>query len=181
MIWIVTSDVAGDEGERAARLQYIKNVTGDKNISWNKCLFPYVNFDFYYCVTNDGINGIFITGHINKVICFCYIKHIVTHNFVVANTCVIRKNEDKKILKDMRSIDTNACLYYAKQTLEHIPTVFPIYSAYIKDVGNFGFKTSKSERLLYQHRNQGLMKAIERGFNLVTLEDAGEVFANEKT
>ena len=173
--------MAGDAGEREARLQYIKDVTGDRNILWNQCLFPDANFDFYYCVTNDGINGIFITGHINQVLRFCYKKHIVTHNFVVANTCVCRKNVDKEILKDMLAMDANACLYYAKQTLERIPTASPIYSAYIKDVGRFGFKTSKSERLLYQHRNQGLMKAIERGFDLVTLEDAGEVFANEKT
>ena len=169
MLWIVSAGIDGSIVERKARLQFIKDVSGDYRVNWEKRTLPFV-CDFFMCETDDGINGAFFTAHNYEVYYFCCCPWIANKDFVVANTCIIQK-ADKKILQAMRGINDKAKLFFAKQTLEILNGIKLIYTNSIDEVGNFGFLTSKSERILYRNRKKGIWEAVQNAFNLVTLED----------
>lgn len=169
MVWIVSAEIAGSRAERKARLQYIKDVTGDKTVSWEKHRLG--NREFYRCVSNDEINGVFVTAHNDIVFALSTLPGIANKDFIVANTCIWIKDLDKRMLQIMREINSTAQLFYAKQTLEFLNGVKMVYSNSINDMGTFGFLTSKSERILYRNRKKGLMEAICSAFDLVTIEE----------
>ena len=85
---------------------------------------------------------------------------------MVANTCKLVVDLDKKLLQQMQSFNGSAQLYYAKQEREVIAGR-EYDSNVIRDIGVFGFKTSKSERILYRNREKDFMEAIRIAFDRV--------------
>lgn len=170
MVWIVSADVIGNDEEKKARLQFVEDVTGDKSILWEK--FVLRGIEFYYCRTNDGVKGVFITAHNNAVRLLCtFLPGIELNDFVVANTCVWENDFDKKILQILLKKNHTTRLYYAKQETKFTDVIRIRQIVAIDYVGLFGFMTSKSERILYRNREKGLMKAVQRAFDLVNLDE----------
>ena len=175
MLWAVSKEIVDSKEELLARLQYIKDVSGDNTASWRTIRYK-GKILYYWCETSEGINGAFVSGHNRSVYNFCFMREMLTAEFLVANTCIWIPGYDKKILKQLRSNGKDKQLWYAKQTSN--PNAVSVGKRYIKieDLGDFGFKTSKSERFLYRNRNKGLMRAIKCSFELVESEGEG---ANE--
>lgn len=166
MLWIVESSLIGTEMEKKARLDFIKEVTGDKRVSWQKLSSFYFWFDYYYCTSDDGIDGVFITAHNYNVRAICNWKGIASKDVVVANTCVYVENLDKIIFEGLVKKNPTVKLYYAKQETDKNGE----RTNTISDVGNFGFMTSKSERILFLNRSKGITEGINKGFDLVELD-----------
>lgn len=166
MIWIVSAGIDENVEERRARLQYIKAVSGDKYVSWEKKqgMSPKGFFEYYQCITKDGINGTFITAHNNIVAILCGQWNVAQSEFVVANTCKIVAGFEQFVLQLLQRQNVSAQLYYAKQEKEEIHGAeYDINTA--RYIGNFGFKTSKSERILYRNKEKGLVEAIKKAFD----------------
>ena len=152
-----------------ARLQYIQAVTDapvtawmttQKNRAFSKPLF--------YCVSNDELNGTFITAHIGEVQRLCSVQEIAMSDFVIANTCIWEKSSNKQILYYMMNINKKAVLWFSKQTLSLEENYNLRQSTLLSNVGTFGFNTSLSERLLFSNRHKGFMKAVSFAFDKVS-------------
>lgn len=172
MVWIVSAGIDENVQERKARLQYIKEVSGDRYISWEKKQLVSLlgNIEYYQCTTKEGVNGTFITAHNYIVAILCGRMCVENSEFVVANTCKIEENFHKKILRLLQRINSSAQLYYAKQEKEVINGI-ERDSNIINNIGNFGFKTSKSERILYRKKDKGLIEAIRNSFDYIVEEE----------
>ena len=59
-------------------------------------------------------------------------------------------------------------LWYAKQDVEMTEDHIFRRTNTIRNVGTFGFMTSKSERLMYRNRSKGFMKALELSYDKVS-------------
>ena len=171
MKWIVSSDpqIFVNRAHMLARLQYIQAVTDapvtawmttQKNRAFSKPLF--------YCVSNDELNGTFITAHIGEVQRLCSVQDIAMSDFVIANTCIWEKSSNKQILYCMMNINKKAELWFSKQALEVEENYNLRQSTLLSYVGEFGFNTSLSERLLFSNRRKGFMKAVFLAFNKVS-------------
>ena len=172
MIWIVSAGIDENVEERRARLQFIKEVSGDKYISWEKKhgISPRGFFEYYQCATKDGINGTFITAHNNIVAILCGQSNVTQGELVVANTCKIVAGFEQFVLQLLQRQNVSAQLYYAKQDKEVVRgTEYDTNTA--SYIGNFGFKTSKSERILYRNKENGLVEAIKKAFDYIINED----------
>ena len=171
MKWIVSSDpkVFVDAAHMQARLQYIHSVTDVSVTEWfttqTSSALPRA---FYYCITSDGLNGTFITAHIGEVQRLCSLREIAMGNFVIANTCIWEKTSNKKILYCMMQINKKAELWFSKQALAVEEDYNLRQSTLLSNVGEFGFDTSLSERLLFSNRHKGFMKAVSLAFNKVS-------------
>lgn len=153
----------------SARLQYIHSVTNTAVTEWmptQKSTF--LPKPFFYCMTNDGLNGIFITAHIDEVRRLCSLQEIALSDFVIANTCIWKKSSNKHILYCMMQINNKVELWFSKQTLTVEENYNLRQSTLLNNVGEFGFNSSLSERLLFSNRRKGFMKAVSLAFNKVS-------------
>lgn len=171
MRWIVSSDpkVFEDKANMHARLQYIHSVTGAAVTEWTitqkSTTLPN---SFFYCLTNDGLNGTFITAHIDEVQRLCALQEIAMDDFVIANTCIWKKSLNKQILYCMMQINKKVELWFSKQALAVEDNYQLRQSTMLSSVGEFGFNTSLSERLLFSNRRKGFMEAVPFAFNKVS-------------
>lgn len=166
MLWIIEESLFGTTAERKARLNFIKEISGDKRVSWQKLSWRLLPVDYYYCQTDDGVNGVFITAHmyLGELLFILGMLRPVTRDFFVLNTCKMREGVDEEILSYLMNANSEIQLYFAKQDYD---TESEIYTNFISDVGNFGFMTSKSERIMFFNRGQGVAQAINKGFDMV--------------
>ena len=101
MKWIVSSDprIFVNRAHMSARLQYIQSVTDAPVTDWmitrKNSAFPK---SLFCCMTNDELNGTFITAHIGEVQRLCSVHEIAMSDFVIANTCIWEKSSNKQIL-----------------------------------------------------------------------------------
>ena len=171
MKWIVSSDprIFVNRTHMLARLQYIQSVTDAPVTDWminrKSSAFPR---SLFCCATNDELNGTFITAHIGEVQRLCSLREIAMGNFVIANTCIWEKTSNKKILYCMMQINKKAELWFSKQALAMEEDYNLRQSTLLSNVGEFGFDTSLSERLLFSNRHKGFMKAVSLAFNKVS-------------
>jgi len=167
--WIISTekDIAVDSNQMRARREYIQRVSGVEVSPWIKVNGP-VAKEYFCCMSNDGIDGTSITAHIGDVYNLCSLREICSCKFVVANTCTLRRMLGKEILYRMMSINPEVELFFAKQELSLSSNGLFWQSTTLINVGEFGFRTSKSERLLYRNRDKGLMEAIKKSFNRVS-------------
>lgn len=171
MRWIVSSDpkIFVDRNHMSARLQYIHSVT---NITATEWMTTQKRTDlpktFFYCMTNDGLNGTFITAHIDEVYQLCSLREIALGDFVIANTCIWKKSSNKQILYCMMQINKQIELWFSKQALTVEKNYHLRQSTLLSNVGEFGFNSSLSERLLFSNRRKGFMKAVSIAFNKVS-------------
>ena len=71
MRWIVSAgvDIAVNPAQLQARKEYIEEVTGSLVSTWLPMrINNQLSKEFVCCVSNDGIDGTFITAHIAKYI-----------------------------------------------------------------------------------------------------------------
>lgn len=153
----------------SARLQYIHSVTGSEVTGWNairkSSILPKT---FFYCMSNDGLNGTFITAHVGEVRQLCSLQEIATGDFVIANTCIWEKPLNKQILYRMMKINRKIDLWFSKQSLSVEENYILRQSAMLSKLGEFGFDNSLSERILFSNRRKGFMKAVKIAFNKVS-------------
>ncbi|HCS72835.1 MAG TPA: hypothetical protein DIW17_03050 [Clostridiales bacterium] len=167
MKWIlgINKEIAVNNDQIQARRNYIQCVTGAEVSAWG---FIQVNGPvrkkYLCCMSNDGIDGTFITAHINDVYNLCNCREICTGKFVVANTCIWVSMSHKRLLFQMMSVNRVVELFFAKQELSvDINHTFR-QSTTLTNIGRFGFQTSLSERKLFANRGKGLMEAIRESF-----------------
>ena len=168
MIWIVTKTVCKSQEELEHRHKYIQDVTGARVSPWCEfeCkrlgVFP-AKFGCYKCQSDKGEYGVIITAHINEVTTI--INNIIGDKraIVVANSCEWERGFSKKILDLVNTKNRNSELFFAKQQKDdngHLVN-------YADDIGEFGFKTTLSERKLFRQRQSGLIKAIRIAYDKV--------------
>jgi hypothetical protein len=167
--WIISAgkDIAVDRNQMGARREYIQRVSGVEVSPWIKVNGPAAK-EYFCCMSDDGIDGTFITAHIDDVYNLCSLKEICLGKLVVANTCIWERMSDKQLLFRMMSVNREVELFFAKQELSVENNRILRQTTTLIDIGQFGFQTSKSERLLYRNRDKGLMKAIKMSFNRVS-------------
>lgn len=171
MRWIVgaESDVAVDESQLQARHVFIRDVTGVEVSAWGRIQISVpVPRRFFHCLSNDGIDGIFITAHIFDVQALCSLPEIYNAGSVVANTCIWERLSHKSLLYSLRSKKQDAQLWFAKQGLSIDASHLFRQSTTLNNVGQFGFQTSLSERKLFMHRKKGLVAGIQASFDRVS-------------
>ena len=153
----------------SARLQYIHSVTNTTVTEWmptqKSTVLPR---PLFYCMTNDGLNGTFITAHIDEVRRLCSLQEIALSDFVIANTCIWKKSSNKQILYCMMQINNKVELWFSKQALTVEENYNLRQSTLLSNVGEFGFNSSLSERLLFSNRRKGFMNAVSLAFNKVS-------------
>ena len=161
-------DIMGTEENREARLKFINDITGVVPTPW-KCVKFYNNgTPFLLCNTVDSINGIYITAHNYEVVEICRTRIVLEIDFLVANTCVYRKNLDTDILWFLREKNKNIRLWYAKQEIELTSDHVFRNTNTLREVGTFGFMTSKSDRLMFKNRKKGFEMALQLSFDRVS-------------
>jgi hypothetical protein len=167
VVWIIEKDKnIVDSYNLQARSNYIQNVTGTKVSPWASIQ---VNGQiFIYCTSDDYINGIFITAHIQNVYTLCLLRKIYINKFIVANTCIWERMLPKKILHTMRKFNKNIDLWFSKQDISLECDKIFRHTTTINDIGMFGFKTSLSERKLFKNRKNGLFEAMKMSFDQVS-------------
>lgn len=167
MRWIlgINKEIAVDSDQVRARSHYIQCVTGAEVSAWSLIQVNRpVRKKYLCCMSNDGIDGTFITAHIGDVYNLCSCREICTGKFVVANTCIWVRMSHKRLLFQMMCVNRGVELFFAKQELSvDINRVFR-QSTTLNNIGRFGFQTSLSERKLFANRGKGLMNAIRESF-----------------
>jgi len=169
--WIVSAgkDIAVDGNQLQSRRAYIHDVTNAEVGNWH---YIHVNGkecrDFLRCVSSEGVDGTFITAHIYSVFWLCTLKGIADRQLVVANTCVWTPLAHKRLLLNMMKINPTVELRFAKQALS-IESDWSIrQSVELRNMGTFGFQSSRSERELFRNRRDGFRPAIEKAFERVS-------------
>lgn len=167
MRWIVSAgkDIAVDNSQLAARLDYIRKVTGAETTAWRGMQVMGYGFKhFLCCISNDGINGTFITAHIGEVQVICSLREVAGGELVIANSCIWEKSFDKNILCGMMKVNRNAELWFAKQEVSVEGGHVLRQCTTLNNLGEFGFQTSLSERQLFLKRRAGFMPAVHEAF-----------------
>lgn len=170
MKWLVSasSDIIANKEELNARREYIREVTGVTPSPWTRLYNERGKLCFYICTTKDKLKGLFVTGHIGEIVALSNSNTILNKEFMVANTCMWEQLKDKDILYTMMRQNPKIKLWFARQALsvEYQYSLRPVNI--LSDVGNFGFSTSKSERILFVNRKKGFMSALEKAFDKVS-------------
>lgn len=167
MRWIISTgkDIVVDNSQLEARLNYIRNVTDVEITGWKVMQIKgYTPKKFLYCISNDGINGTFITAHIEEVEVICSLRKVASGDLVIANSCIWEKSLDKHILRDMMRFNRSVELWFAKQEVSVENGYMLRQCTTLNDLGRFGFHTSLSERQLFSKRHNGFMAAVHEAF-----------------
>lgn len=167
MVWILATDkgIAGGVEELAARREFIQSVTVVRVSEWRYLrIGDKLSQRFVCCVSDDGINGIHITAHIDDVFRLCLLNEIWSSSFVIANTCIWKKGSDKKLLWQMLTLNREIELYFAKQELSLDRIGVLHQSVTLNSFGTFGFQTSVSDRELFRNRKKGFVEAMKKAY-----------------
>lgn len=171
MRWIVSAgrDISVNAAQLNARKSYIEDVAFAPVSEWSYFkIRKEPSLCFYCCNSDDGIEGTFITAHINQVQALCTVPKIAQSQLVVANTCIWRRMSHKKILAQLMAYNRNIRLWFAHQELSIDSFRNFRHSTTLINIGQFGFQTSFSERELYWYRKKGLLNAIKKAFQPVS-------------
>lgn len=166
MRWIVSTgkDIYVDNIQLQARLNYIRQVTGAEVTEWRLLKIKGTSKQFLYCISDDGLNGTFITAHIGEVQLICSLYEVACGDFVIANSCIWEKSLDKQILRNMMKINRNVELWFAKQEVSIERGHMLRQCTTLNNLGQFGFQTSLSERQLFAKRRNGFMAAVHEAY-----------------
>ena len=171
MQWYVVpcKDIITSEDHLQARREYIRRTTNTNVSKWKlRRVTGLLPIEVYHCVSKDGVNGSFITAHIDDIRVLCNLPAVYKSEFVVTNTCILVERYHKSLLYSMMRRNRGVELFYAKQEVYIDCCNTMIQTALLEEVGQFGFQTSLSERDLYLNRNKGLVKAIRESFERVS-------------
>lgn len=170
MKWIIGAgrDIIQNEGQLISRSKYIQKVTKAEVTPWKYIQIKGVPQGFYVCMSKEEIDGSFITAHIGDIILLSSINCVADSEFVVANTCIWTPLADKEVLGRLRLINPHIQLWFAKQELSIEGGCQLRQTNLISDVGNFGFPTSRSERVLFAKRKKEFKDALSEAFELIS-------------
>ncbi|WP_195984223.1 hypothetical protein [Clostridium sp. D33t1_170424_F3] len=171
MRWILSADpkIAVDTTQLQARRVFIQDVTCAEVSDWGHMQISVSDsYGFFQCISNDGVDGVFITAHMPDVHFLCNFPQIYNTEFIVANTCIWERLSHKSLLYSLRSKKQDAQLWFAKQELSVDANHLFRQSTTLNNVGQFGFQTSLSERKLFMHRKKGLVNGIQESFDRVS-------------
>lgn len=169
VIWVVSKSVCNSFEELNSRHKYIKEVTKAEVTPWSEssCEYKWLGIkrtcSFYVCKSKKGEYGIIITAHIPEIVAI--FKNLASSKraIIVVNSCEINKGVSSQFLSIVKQKNIYSELFYAHQ--EKHPNGSLVN--YADDVGDFGFRTTLSERMLFRHRNEGIIKAIRGSFQKV--------------
>lgn len=167
MKWIVGSDkdIAVDKSQMLARSEYIRRVTASDVSDWSIIqVNGHKPKEFFYCISNDEVDGTFITAHISDVYQLCSLHEVYGGKLVIANTCILESMADKRLLFSMSRFNQDVELWFAKQELSIDSRRTFRQTTTIINIGQFDFQTSWSERELFKNRKKGLVEAIKKSF-----------------
>jgi hypothetical protein len=166
--WILGAgkEIVVDTNQLNARTTYIRQVTKVDVSHWQPIQVN--DKHFLYCVSNDVIDGVFITAHIDDVFIISTQRQICESSIIIANTCIWGKLAHKKLLHQIYRGNPNLELYFAKQELYIDPMRILRQTTSLLNVGEFGFQTSLSERELFMNRQKGLEEALRQSFERVS-------------
>lgn len=85
---------------------------------------------------------------------------------VVVNSCEIRESAKEECFRIMTKKNSRSEMFFSRQELSE--SGYKIN--YIENAGTFGFRSTISERELFQQRKLGLVKAIRTVYDKVILE-----------
>jgi len=169
--WILDAgeDIAVNTNQINARTEYIHRVTGADVSDWRPIqVNGKRDSRFLCCVSNDVVDGTFITAHIGDVYNLFTLRQVCESKIVIANTCIWKRLAHKELLYLLRKSNPNAELYFAKQELSVDRMQNFRQSATLLNVGQFGFQTSLSERKLFINRQKGFEEALRQSFERVS-------------
>lgn len=148
-----------------ARMNFIKSVTNADVSPWKPLFTNGLVLPFLTCVSNDGVSGLFITAHSNVVYSLCNLLYLTHTNIIVINSCLLIPEQWKQILEFLSKSNPRMELFFAKQ--ETIYFNGPLLAKYvtISNVGEFGFRTSISERDMFRNRKLGIKDSIYVSFD----------------
>ena len=167
MRWIVGSgkDIAVDKNQMIARSEYIRSVTAAEVSAWSIMqVNGLVPSEFFFCTSNDEVDGTFITAHIVDVYKVCSLREVYQGKLVIANTCIFKKLSHKNLLYIMRRFNRDIELWFAEQELSIDNNLIFRQTNTLNKIGQFDFQTSLSERKLFKNRSKGLKEAISESF-----------------
>ena len=167
MRWIIGTgkDIAVDSNQVQARGDFIRTITDAEVSPWGYLRINGQMCEKYLCcASDDGIDGTFLTAHVQDVYELCSLQKVCECKFVVANTCIWDKLAHKQLLYKLMNYNRTIELWFAKQELS-----IDVYrnfrqSTTIKNIGQFEFQTSLSERELFKNRKKGFMEAMRIAF-----------------
>lgn len=171
MKWIVGAgkDIIQSVEQLLARSRYITKITGVDVTHWRSLEIKDSNRKYWMCTSLDERNGSFITAHINDTLLLSSTELVANSEFVVANTCIWDRLSDKRVLNNLMLVNPQVRLWFAKQELAVVGSEHQLReSNLLSMVGNFGFLTSKSERVLFANRNKGFEEALSIAFEPVS-------------
>ena len=161
MIWIVSKALVTSE-ELLLRHQFIQEITGVKVSNWIECNCPSnhkftKSIGYYRCTSVKGEYGVFVTAHMNLEV-QPILQHVLSQKkaLVVINSCAMQKNSRLDCINVVKGKNPHSEIFYVKQELSDAGFLMN----YIEDAGEFGFRSTVSERELFQQRHLGLVKAI---------------------
>ena len=168
MKWILGAgeDIVVDENQLKARTKYIRQVTESDVSNWRRIQMN--GRQFLYCASNDIVDGVFITAHINDVFMLSTLRQVCESKIIIANTCIWERLADKRLLYRLRQINPNSDLYFAKQEIYFDSMQLFRQTTTLLDVGQFKFQSSLSERELFMYRRKGFEEAIKQSFEQVS-------------
>lgn len=82
---------------------------------------------------------------------------------VIINSCAMEEKSKLDCINIIKGKNPNSEIFYAKQELSASGCLMN----YIEDAGEFGFRSTMSERELFQQRRLGLVKAIRTVYEKV--------------
>jgi hypothetical protein len=163
--WILGAgkEIVVDVSQLEARKKYIRSVTGTDVTNWQS--FKMNNRQFLCCISNDTVDGIFITAHINDVYMLSTTMNTIYESrIIIANTCIFEKFADRDLLYLLNRNNHNLELFFAKQELSRDPTNIFRQTTTLLNVGQFDFQSSLSERELFMNRRKGFEEALKQSF-----------------
>lgn len=168
MKWVLGTgkEIAVNVTQLKARIEYIRQITEADVSDWK--LVQVNDRQFLYCTSDDIIDGVFITAHIQDVYILSTLDLIYENRIIIANTCIWNKFADKKLLYQLQRNNQNFDLYFAKQELLIDPMQIFRQTTTLLNVGQFGFQTSLSERELFINRRKGFEEALKQSFKRVS-------------
>lgn len=169
MLFVIgtSTEIIGTSDECMARLRFISDITGVVPTPW-RIMTIAEGKKFLICGTSDNVNGVYITAHNYEVVELCKTRLFIDKELLVANTCVYSEGFDTKLLQLLRKGGSRIELFFAKQELEVTEDRIIRNTNTLRDVGNYGFMTSKSDRLMFMNRKKGVREAIKLSFDKVS-------------
>lgn len=169
MVFLISDrpEIMGNRENMRARRRFINDITGIEPSPWMH-FGNYVNgFSFWICMTRDGVNGLYVTAHNYEVFALCRMPIAELTKHFIANTCIYFDGLDDVICSELTKRNKNALCWYAKQEVKLAKDYAFHRMSILRDVGTFGFMTSKSDRLMFRNRDKGLEGALELSFDRV--------------